>query len=1024
MQRSSGRADAARRQRLRAHRGGLRSRRCAALLAAIGWAAVPARASAAACSYGGNGPSASTLCWLDMAGYSDVLARSAAGQPMSIDLLGGYRLSFTLRSRPVAGTSVHPAVDPRTAPLERRFAFGSSDFVGVAGSPVLYSRDAGAVNGVDLTLGGISVVDPSGTAVSGYRLVIADAENNVAPPRESFAWTSDRPLDLVGVMNSGASAGCQNSLTGPGSTTVSCIGQGTDPPSAPPAAALYDGVIVGANSPTTIGVTMTTDARSGVAFAIQTAKIQVTKQLTGRVRATDSVDLSVTSPEGSTIASASTGTAETATTGEVTVLPRLDGASYTLAEAATPASGTRLEDYAASWSCTRNGAADPSLPSGGGQSIAVSPAPGDDIDCTVTNAQLPADLNLTKTAASTRLTAGGEETYTLTVRNDGPSRATAVRVEDTLPSGLAFVSASPGCTLSASTVTCLLDTLDPGAAHAFAVTTRVGLTPLSCTQLTNVATVRSDTPDADPGDDVSSICVPQAQADLRLVKTGGPSPVVPGGEVTNRLDVSNRGPDAAQGVVVTDVLPRALTFVSASPGCSEVDGTVTCAIASLADGATASFAIAMRAPSSLSSCPSNTATVRSLTLDPNPADDESSACPPLRGRADLSIAKTASRTTVPVDGQVMYTLLVRNAGPSDATGVTVEDPLAPGLTLVSATPGQGECSSRAGRVVCDLGRLEAGGSTQVLVTATAPPVAGCPVNTATVRGDQQDPDAGDDTATARVCAVTAAPEPPTAPSPPADAPPGGSAQPFDLAVTKSANRREVAIGGRIRYRIRVANRGTTDAPDVRLTDTFAARGAIVSIRASQGRCVRRNPTTCALGTIRAGRAATVAVTLRPTSVGRAKRNVVSVTGSGTDTAPRSNIAGVTATVKRIRLRLTKRASRSSVRAGSTFSYVVAVANRTDGTARAVRVCDDLPAGIVHLRSKPSARLSGGKRCWTVRTLGPHAKRSFRIVVRALRGARGPRANTVTATSPVTRRARAKHTVEIRPVPSAAGGVTG
>jgi hypothetical protein len=40
--------------------------------------------------------------------------------------------------------------------------------------------------------------------------------------------------------------------------------------------------------------------------------------------------------------------------------------------------------------------------------------------------------------------------------------------------------------------------------------------------------------------------------------------------------------------------------------------------------------------------------------------------------ADVSIVKRPSREQLPVSGgQVIYTLLVRNAGPSDATGVTV-----------------------------------------------------------------------------------------------------------------------------------------------------------------------------------------------------------------------------------------------------------------------------------------------------------------------------------------------------------------
>ncbi|MBB4660608.1 DUF11 domain-containing protein [Conexibacter arvalis] len=859
-----------------------------------------------------------------MAAYSDAAARSADGQRLSITLPGGaYTVSFTIRSRPLAGPSAHPAIDPLPAPLARRFPFGSSDYVGVPGRPVLYARDAGALNGAELTLSEIEVVDGAGARVTGWRLVAADAENNIATPNERLTWTSDRPLSLIGVMNGTAPRGCRDALSGLGTTTVTCIGQGSDPPGAGSSpVALYDGVIVGADTPSTLSLALQTTARSGAAFALQTAKVEVAKQVAGRVRASDAFDLAVTSPEGTEIASASTGASDAATTGETIVLPRTDGASYTLSEAAAAASGTRLDDYARAWTCTNDGVADPSLPSGGGTSVAVSPAPGDDIACTVVNTQLPADLGVTKTAASERLTPGGEETYTLTVTNAGPSRATSVRVEDRLPAGLSFVAAGAGCGVVGATVTCAVDSLDSGATRTFEVSVRVATAAVTCTQLTNAATVASDTPDPNPANDVSAVCVPQGRANVGVVKRATPTPIVPGGEIAYRLDVFNRGPDPARGVVVTDVLPRGLRFLSVSAGCGEAGGTVTCALDALPNGATESFAITMRAPSSLASCPSNTATVRALTIDPDPSDDESTVCPSLRGRADLSIAKRASAASVPAGGQVMYVLTVANDGPSDASGVTVDDPLAPGLALVSAKPGQGSCAIADGRVSCALGSLEAGGSTQVLVTATALPGAGCTVNVATVRGDQQDGDLSDNSATATVCAATTpGPPPPGPPTPPEPTPPTGApAAPFDLHVTKRADRRAATIGERITYRIRVVNRGGGDAPDARLTDTFAASGRIVSLRASQGRCTRRFPVTCRLGQLRAGAAATVAVVVAPTSFGRAKRNVVSATGDGTDAKPAGNIAGVSATVRRVPLRLAKAASRASVRAGDTFSY--------------------------------------------------------------------------------------------------------
>ena len=54
-----------------------------------------------------------------------------------------------------------------------------------------------------------------------------------------------------------------------------------------------------------------------------------------------------------------------------------------------------------------------------------------------------ADLTLTKTVNDPTPTVGDTITYTVTLSNNGPDRATNVQVQDQLPSGLSFVSATP-----------------------------------------------------------------------------------------------------------------------------------------------------------------------------------------------------------------------------------------------------------------------------------------------------------------------------------------------------------------------------------------------------------------------------------------------------------------------------------------------------------------------------------------------------------------------------------------------------
>src|SRR5262249_33149755 len=54
-----------------------------------------------------------------------------------------------------------------------------------------------------------------------------------------------------------------------------------------------------------------------------------------------------------------------------------------------------------------------------------------------------ADLALTKTVNSARPNVGDTITFTLTLADKGPNTATNVTVQDQLPAGLTFVSATP-----------------------------------------------------------------------------------------------------------------------------------------------------------------------------------------------------------------------------------------------------------------------------------------------------------------------------------------------------------------------------------------------------------------------------------------------------------------------------------------------------------------------------------------------------------------------------------------------------
>jgi len=73
----------------------------------------------------------------------------------------------------------------------------------------------------------------------------------------------------------------------------------------------------------------------------------------------------------------------------------------------------------------------------------------------------------------------------------------------------------------------------------------------------------------------------------------GPGTAVSGGTSTYTIKVTNSGPLAATNIAVTDNLPSAATFKSGSSGCTLVAQKVTCAVGSLAIGASVTLTIAV-----------------------------------------------------------------------------------------------------------------------------------------------------------------------------------------------------------------------------------------------------------------------------------------------------------------------------------------------------------------------------------------------------------------------------------------------
>src|SRR5439155_1705130 len=142
----------------------------------------------------------------------------------------------------------------------------------------------------------------------------------------------------------------------------------------------------------------------------------------------------------------------------------------------------------------------------------------------------------------------------------------------------------------------------------------------------------------------ASTSVSALSTDLSVAKTG-PASTTTGGPLTYTVTANNNGPDPATGVTVSDTLPTGVTFVSASAGCTNNPGTVTCSVAgSLASGASATFTINATAPAAAGTV-TNTATVTGNESDPNAANNSASASTTVTASADVAVTKTGPAST-------------------------------------------------------------------------------------------------------------------------------------------------------------------------------------------------------------------------------------------------------------------------------------------------------------------------------------------------------------------------------------------
>ncbi len=385
-------------------------------------------------------------------------------------------------------------------------------------------------------------------------------------------------------------------------------------------------------------------------------------------------------------------------------------------------------------------------------------------------AVVEADLAIS-TAAADPATAGETLSYTLMVTNRGPGTA-RVAVTDVLPAEVRFVSvtASQGsCSDAQGVIVCDLGQLAGGG--LVRVSIEVEIDAAAEGMLTNSASVSSDVPDPNPGDNAASTTTAIRRLADVLVSdvVVTPDPATVGGTLSYRITLTNEGPSTASGVTLTNVPATDVTVVSvvAEQGsCDASDAQVSCELGSLAIGE--STVVTVVVGLATAGTITNHATVAADEVDPEMSNNVVWSETTVIATAELALSMSDTSDPVLVGQNIIYTLTVINNGPLAAPNVILTDALPTGVGFRSATASSGECSEETRVVECRLGELAAGASATVTIVVRAN-VSGTLANTAIVTSDAFDPDTTDNVASeATVVILYVAPPPPSDPEPPRD----------------------------------------------------------------------------------------------------------------------------------------------------------------------------------------------------------------------------------------------------------------
>ncbi len=326
---------------------------------------------------------------------------------------------------------------------------------------------------------------------------------------------------------------------------------------------------------------------------------------------------------------------------------------------------------------------------------------------------------------------------------------------------------------------------------------------------------------------------------------------------------------------------------------------------------------------------------------------------------NLRLSKTVSATDVNIGDEVVYTLVLTNAGTPNTALIQVTDALPPAFVFSGYGATTGTFAAATG--IWDVGALAAGGAARLSITGSVNIGSGGSwvTNNASVsRMNRPDTNLTDNSASAAFHVQSA-----------------------DLSVTKRADKATMEEGEAIQFTIAVTNLGPDTANGIRINDLLPAGFAFAGAVPSQG--AYSNATGAwTVGTLAVGESASLEIAATATigAGGLYLTNTASVGASShEDPELENNSASVAVLVYGADLSIAKSVSPLAAVELETVTYAIVVTNPGPSEATGVQVSEPLTNGLIYVDHEVSqGSYASGSGLWTVGTLGVNASATLTI----------------------------------------------